>query len=121
MTRRTERLSSLLRQEISELLRSQVNDPRLSSLISVTKVLVSPDLRQAKVLVSVLGTEAQKNEVLSGFTAASGFLRWKLAQRLTLRRIPELSFGADDSIEQGAKVLKLINQLTDVSRGENEH
>lgn len=121
MTRRTERISSLLRQEISELLQSQVNDPRLSSFISVTKVLVSPDLRHAKVLVSILGTEEQKNEVLSGFAAASGFLRRELAHRLVLRRIPELSFHADDSIERGARVLKLINQLTDGSRGKNEH
>lgn len=121
MTRRTERIGNLLRQEISELLRNRVNDPRLSSFISITKVLVSPDLRQAKVLVSVLGTEAQKKEVLSGFAAASRFLRRELAQRLTVRRIPELSFGIDDSIEQGARVLKLINHLTTVNPGKNEH
>lgn len=120
MTRRTERISSLIRQEISELLRRQVNDPRLSSFISVTKVLVSPDLRHAKVLVSVLGSEAQKSDVLNGFTAASGFLRRELAHRLTLRRIPELIFQADDSIEQGAKVLKLINQLANRTQDENE-
>ena len=120
MTRRTERINNLLRQEISDLLRRQIKDPRLSSFISVTKVVTSPDLRHAKVLVSVFGDEVQKEAVLQGFSAASGFFRRELAQRLTLRRIPELSFHADDSIEQGARVLKLINELTEVSQGKSE-
>ncbi len=117
MSRRLERINNLLRQEISQLLRSQVNDPRLNNFISITKVFVSPDLRKAKVLVSVLGTEAQKKEVLAGFASASGFLRRELAQRLVLKRVPELSFVIDESIEQGTKVLKLIDQLSETKSG----
>src|SRR4030042_935434 len=112
MTRRAERVSNLIRQEICQLLQEQVNDPRLSGLISVTKVSTSPDLKQAKVYVSVLGEQANKNEILQGFKSASGFFRRELSKRLILRFIPELSFEYDDSIEHGAKVLKLIEQVT---------
>ncbi len=122
MTRRTERVSSLIQQEISDLLREQVNDPRLASLISVTRVSTSPDMRHTKVFVSTLGDETNKNEILQGFAAASGFLRRQLANRLRLRHMPELSFHLDDSIERGAEVLKLIEQVTSDSTGdEDEH
>ncbi len=111
MTRRTERISSLIQQEISVLLREQVNDPRLTSLISVTKVATSPDLRHAKVFVSTLGDRTNKTEILQGFAAAAGFLRRQLASRLQLKHTPELSFHLDDTIERGAEVLKLIEQV----------
>jgi len=112
VTRRTERINNLIRQEISGLLRQQVNDPRLSSFISVTKVSTSRDLGHAKVFVSALGNETNKREILQGFTAASGFLRRELARRLRIRHIPELSFHFDSSIERGAEILKLIEQVT---------
>ena len=112
MTRRAERVSNLIRQEICQLLQEQVNDPRLSGLISVTKISTSPDLKQAKVYVSVLGEQATKNDILQGFKSASGFFRRELSKRLILRFIPKLSFEYDDSIEHGAKVLKLIEQVT---------
>jgi ribosome-binding factor A len=110
MTRRAERVSNLIRREISVLLQEQVNDPRLKSLISVTEVITAPDLKSAKVYVSVLGNDNEKAEVLKGFTAASGFLRRELAGQLTLRVIPELSFHLDTSIERGARILELIQQ-----------
>ena len=111
MTRRAERVSNLIRQEICELLQEQVNDPRLSGFISVTKVSTSPDLKQAKVYISVLGDQVNKNETIQGFKSASGFFRRELSRRLILRSIPELSFEIDDSIEHGAKILKLIEQV----------
>lgn len=112
VTRRSQRVDSLIRQGISELLRQQVNDPRLDSFISVTKVSTSPDLKHAKVYVSTLGDEADRSVTLQGFTAASGFLRRELARRLRLKQIPQLSFHFDDSIERGTEVLKLIDQVT---------
>lgn len=122
MTRRTERISNLIRQEISDLLREQVNDPRLNSFISITKVSTSPDLRHAKVFVSTLGSEASKNEILQGFATASGFFRKELARHLRLRHVPELSFHLDDTIERGAEVLRLIEQVaSDETEAENEH
>ena len=120
MTRRAERVSNLIRQEISELLQEQVNDPRLNSLISVTKVATSADLRNAKVYISCLDENANKEEILQGFKAASSFFRRELAHRLTLRFVPMLSFYFDDSIESGANMLLLIDQISSDSN-ENEH
>ncbi|OGN91306.1 MAG: ribosome-binding factor A [Chloroflexi bacterium RBG_13_48_17] len=111
MTRRAERVSSIIQQELSYLLREQVNDPRLASLISITKVTTSSDLRLTKVFISTLENKVDKNEILKGFAAASGFLRKQLANHLKLKHTPELSFHLDDSIERGAEVLKLIEQV----------
>lgn len=112
MSRRMERLNKVIKQEISSLLEREVNDPRLSNSISVTEVSVSPDLKYAKVFVSMLGNETDKTEMLAGFNAASGFLRKKLASHLKLRRVPQLSFHYDNSMEQGARLLKLIEQVS---------
>lgn len=122
MTRRTERVSSIIQQELSYLLREQVNDPRLTGLISITKVSTSPDLKHAKVFISTLGDKVNKNEILQGFTAASGFLRRQLANRLKLKHMPELSFHLDNSIERGAEVLRLIEQVASRdTENEDEH
>lgn len=122
MTRRAERVSNLIRQEISSLLQQQVNDPRLNSLISITNVSTSSDLRHTKVFVSVLGDEIDKGEMLQGFAAASGFFRRELGSRLRLRYIPELSFHLDNSIERGAGIIKLIEQISsDNTVNEDEH
>jgi len=113
MSRRTERLSKLIKQEISDLLEREVDDPRLNNLISVTEVSVSPDLKHAKVFVSILGNGRNKIDMIAGFYTASGFLRKKLASRLRLKCTPQLSFHCDDSIERGARILKLIRQVSD--------
>ncbi|MCL0094757.1 30S ribosome-binding factor RbfA [Dehalococcoidales bacterium] len=110
MTRRIERVNNLIRQEISELLQRQVKDPRLGSFIAVTEVSTSPDLRQAKIFVSSINNERQ--EILSVLAAASGFFRNQLARRLRLRRIPELSFHWDTSIERGDHLLRLIDKVS---------
>ena len=111
MTRRIQRLNNLIRHEISELLRRQVKDPRLNSFTSVTEVSISSDLRNAKIFVSHIGSEEQKEETMSALTSASGFFRSELAKRLRVRRIPELSFQWDDTIERGAHLLELIDQI----------
>ena len=111
MAHRIERVNSLIRQEISELLQRQVKDPRLGNFVSVTAVSASPDLRSAKIFVSCLGSEEKKQEILSALAAASGFFRKELGKRLRLRRIPELSFQWDDSIERGTHLLQLLDQL----------
>ena len=112
MTHRIEQVNSLIRQEISELLQREVKDPRLANFVSVTEVSTSPDLRHAKVFVSRLGSEEEKQEVLSALASASGFFHKELYKRLRLRRIPELSFEWDNSIERGTHLLHLIDQVT---------
>jgi ribosome-binding factor A len=112
MSRRSERTGKLIQREISALLEREVNDPRLSKLVSVTEVALSPDFMHAKVYVSTLGSEVNKEDLLAGFNKASGFLRKELAAHLRLRQMPELSFHYDDSIERGAKLLKLMSELS---------
>ncbi len=112
MSRRTERLNHLLRQEITELLQREAKDPRLSVMVSVTRVSVSSDMHYAKVFVSVMGTEDEKKGVLAALHSASGFLRRELSGRLRLRYTPDLSFSYDDTMEQAGKVIQLIDQVS---------
>lgn len=119
MSRRLERVNHLIREEISELLQRQVKDPRLGGFVTVTRVSTSSDLSHAKVFVSIMGEEEEKREVLEALATASGFLRKELSMRLRMRRSPELSFHRDDSIDQGAHVLQLINQVTNPENGGN--
>jgi len=116
MAHRIERVNNLIRQEISELLQRQVKDPRLGTFIAVTEVSTSPDLKHAKVFVSCISSQEEKQEALSALTAASGFFRKELAKHLRLRRIPELSFYWDDSIERGDHLLRLIDQVNSPDR-----
>jgi ribosome-binding factor A len=118
MTRRTERINDLLREEISDLVRLEVKDPRVGGLISITEVDTSPDLRHAKVFVSVLGRDEERRNTMDALRAASNFLQRELRKRLTIRRIPELIFLADDSLARGARILSLIEEA--VEGGEPE-
>ena len=111
MAHRIERMNSLIRQEISELLQRQVKDPRLGNFVTVTEVITSADLKYAKVFVSRFGNTEEKKEVLTVLASASGFFRRELAKRLKLRYTPELSFHWDDSIERGDHLLQLIDEL----------
>ncbi len=112
MAHRIERVNSLVRHELSQLLQRQAKDPRLGDFIAVTEVFISADLKYAKVFVSRIGTEEEKRETLSVLSAASGFFRRELARRLKLRYTPELSFHWDDSIERGDHLLQLIDRVS---------
>lgn len=111
MSRRRLRLNHLLREELSELLRRQVKDPRLEAMVTITDVAISADLRHARVLVSVMGTDDEKKAVLQGLDSALGYLRHELASRLDLRHIPELTFEADDSLERGDRLVRLMKDI----------
>ncbi len=111
MTRRTERLNDLLREELSWILTRQMRDPRLSVLVTITKVEISSDLRQAVVHVSVLGTAEEKQTTLEMLRSASGFLQRELKPKLDLRYVPYLSFKLDESIEEGIRMQRLMDSL----------
>ena len=112
MTRRMERINGLLRQEISSLLLTEVNDPRLSSIVSITQVDTSADLRNAKVFVSVLGTTSEKNTALDGLHSAAGFVHRSLRKNVGLKIVPTLHFKLDESIERGTEVLEAIKKIS---------
>jgi len=111
MSRRTLRISELLREELSVLLQRNVRDPRLNRMLSITSVSISSDLKQATVFVSAMGTEEEKSEVERGLEAAGNYLRRSLGERLSLRYIPKLAFQLDDSIERGARLSSIINSF----------
>ena len=110
MSQRTQRVDELLRQEIGALLAKEVADPRIG-FVTITEVETAPDLRHAKVWVSVIGGKADRDETVRALQQAMGFVRRQLGQRLRIRRIPELHVRLDDSAERGTRLLHLINEL----------
>jgi ribosome-binding factor A len=110
MSRRTDRVSDLLRSELAELLLREVHDPRVK-LATVTAVDVSPDLRRAVVRISALGEEQQRQETIAGLRHARGFLRTELAHRLRLRATPELVFELDRGAEHSQQISDLLESL----------
>ena len=118
MAHRIERVNNLIRREISELIQRQVKDPRLDTFVTITEIVTSSDLKYAKVFVSCISGKQEEQKILSVLTAASGFLRTELAKNLKLRRVPELSFHWDDSIERGDRILRLIDQVSSEQEGQ---
>ena len=110
MSRRLERVNGLLRQEISTIVSSDLSDPRLGSLVSVTEVDCSPDLGSAKVYVSVLGGQEEKSASLEALNSAAGFVHRNLRGRVRLRTVPSVEFRLDESIEAGFAILEKIRQ-----------
>lgn len=106
---RTVRISEEMKREISAIIQSELKDPRLSRLISVTSVNVTKDLRYAKVYVSIMGNDEEKKNALEGLKSAAGFIRREVGHRIQLRYTPEVQFELDNSIEHGAYISKLIN------------
>lgn len=111
MSRRTDRINGLLRQEISQLLSREVKDPRLNGIISITQVQTSSDLRNARVYLSVMGDREAQESALDGIQSAAAFLRRELRERLKLRYIPFLKFALDDSLENADAVLRIMDSL----------
>ena len=107
--RRPQRLGQRILEEISELLVGELKDPRIG-LATVTGVRVTPDLRQAIVGIGVLGSAEEKNQTIEGLRAAASFIRHELAERLDIRRVPELTFQLDDSAERAARIEELLRK-----------
>ncbi len=103
------RINEEIQRELSGLIRT-VKDPRVHGLISITAVETAPDLRYAKIYVSVLD-KSDVQEVVKGLKSAAGYLRRELGRALQLRYTPELTFTADDSIAEGAHILEIIENL----------
>ena len=107
---RINRINEEIQKELSSLLRT-VKDPRVQdTMISITRVETTPDLRYTKVYVSFLEEEKVKN-AMAGLKSAGGYLRRELGRALSLRYTPELVFQADDSIDKGTHILKLLNDI----------
>jgi ribosome-binding factor A len=120
MSRRIERVNELLRREISGIISSSIKDPRFSHMVSITRIDTSPDLRNARAYVSVLGSKTEKMSVLKVLKSASGFIRKTMIRsNITLRSIPSVEFVIDDAIEQGSEVLDLIRKVSPQTKDAN--
>jgi ribosome-binding factor A len=106
------RINGEVQRELSNIIRNEIKDPRIHLMTSVTDVEVAPDLKTAKVYISVLGTDEEKTETMKGLKSAEGYIRTKLARSINLRNTPELKFILDESIEYGMNMSKLIDEVT---------
>jgi len=111
MSRRLQRLNVLLREEVSELIRRELRDPRLAEFVTLTRVSTSPDLQTATVYVSVMGDEEEKANTMRALTRAAPFIRRQLIRRLNIRRTPDMTFMLDESMEKAAQLLDMMKQL----------
>src|ERR671935_1936601 len=108
MTARMRRVNEAVRQVLSEAV-GELKDPRIG-FVTVTGVETSPDLRRARVYVSVLGSDEQKSEALEGLRSSAGFLQAKVGEELRMKRTPTLEFHYDDSIDRGMRISKLLDK-----------
>lgn len=117
---RSGRINEEIKKEISSILMNDIKDPRLSAMVSITKVDVTKDLRYAKVFVSLFGNEESKTNSLSALKSSSGFIRREIGHRINLRYTPEIIFEIDDTIEKGMHIDKLLQQIKENEQHGNE-
>jgi len=110
MSRRTEKVASVIRRVVGEAISHHLRDPRISPLASVTRVKVTGDMKFADVWISVMGTEGQQRTTLAGLQHASGRVQSLLARVLTVRQCPMLRFRLDESVKKTLETLRLIDQ-----------
>lgn len=115
---RFERINEELKKEISHIISYELKNPNVTGLISVTKAKVTPDLKYAKIYVSILNAKNEE-ETLEGLKQSSGFIRSQIAKRINLRITPELVFERDDSIEYGAKIDSILRELKNEETSED--
>ena len=116
---RHERVAEEIRHELEAMLAGELKDPRLAGPIRIAEVTVTPDLKHARVFLAAFGTDAERRGVREGLAAAMGFVRHELAQRLDLRRAPELHFVVDASGLETARMEELLHQPPTQKHGED--
>jgi ribosome-binding factor A len=110
VTRRTRQVGELLKEELDDIIRREVKDPRIG-FFSITQVEVPPDLRTARVFVSVLGADEERQGTLQALTNASKFIRFHLKPRLRMRQVPELEFRDDRSMEYAHQISQTLREV----------
>ena len=105
------RINEEVHRELSNIIRGEIKDPRVSSLCSVVAVEVAPDLKTAKAYISVLGDEKAQADTMEGLRSSAGYIRKLLASNINLRNTPETQFILDQSIEYGVRMSKMIDDL----------
>lgn len=111
MNRRIQRLNSLLKQVISEVIRSEVKNPHVPELITITHVDITKDLHYAKVYVSVIGEEGTKQKAIEALQSAAGFIAVCTSKEVGIRYFPELTFILDDTLDQQIRIEELMSKI----------
>ena len=106
------RVNGAVQKELSTIIHSEIKDPRIHPMTSVTAVEVAPDLKTCKAYISVLGDEKAQADTLKGLQSAEGYIRRELAHTLNMRNTPEIKFVLDQSIEYGVNMSKKIDEVT---------
>ncbi len=106
------RINGEVQRELSQLINREIKDPRIHPMTTVVAVDVAPDLKHARVYISVLGNEEEQKSTLAGLRSAAPYMRGQLAKTVNLRNTPELTFVIDQSIEYGVNMSHLINEVT---------
>ena len=114
------RINSEVQRELSNIIRTEVKDPRIHPMTSVVAVNVAPDLKSCKAYISVLGSEEAAKETLAGLKNAEGYIRRALAKSVNLRNTPEIKFILDQSIEYGVHMTRLIDEVVGEDAAEAE-
>ncbi|MBN2378085.1 MAG: 30S ribosome-binding factor RbfA [Sedimentisphaerales bacterium] len=113
VSRRLEKVSQGIKTAVSEIIQSRLNDPRVTGIISVTRVECSTDLRRARVFLSIIGVEGKQRDLsFSGVRSAVGYIQSHLAKRLSMKVCPTLQFELDDSLQKGFEISRLIDQVS---------
>lgn len=107
------RINGEVLKELSNIIRSEIKDPRINPMTSVVSVEVAPDLKTCKAYISVLGDEKSQQDTITGLKSAEGYIRRQLARTVNLRNTPEIRFILDQSIEYGINMSKLIDEVTE--------
>lgn len=118
--KRINRISEEVKKVVSDLIQNEIKDPRISGMPSVNKVSVTKDLRFAKIYISVLGSEEDKESTIEGLQNAKGFVRKEIGNRINLRYVPEPIFLLDESIEQALYMSKLIEEVNRGSKKDSD-
>ena len=106
------RINGEVLKELSNIIRSEIKDPRINPMTSVVSVEVAPDLKTCKAYISVLGDEQSQKDTITGLKSAEGYIRRELARTVNLRNTPEIKFILDQSIEYRINMSKLIDEVT---------
>jgi ribosome-binding factor A len=116
--RRADRVAEAIREEVATFLSEGAKDPRLIAMVTVTAVDVTRDLRQARIFVSMLGTDAERAASLEALASMTGHLRSRLARALRLRIAPEITFKLDESVARAARIESLLAEVRDKKTGD---
>jgi ribosome-binding factor A len=117
---RVRRVAEQIKKDIGQIIASQIKDPRVAGITSVTEVQLTRDLRYASVYVSIFGTELEKDETLQTLIRAAGYIRGEIGRRIRLRYVPEINFFLDNSIEYGVHIENVIKSLKKEETDANE-